>query len=145
MELVVSLAITGVVGVFLASFLGNQVALYHSLSRQDSARSASIGIFNAVQEQIAHGKDFSVEEDTLTFTLVKKGDVFPGETIDGQRLGDQLFPNLSREGMHAVLSFHPQGKAVLVTVTIEEKEGEEEIYSFTQTVPCPNVGLIPTS
>lgn len=145
-EIIITLAITAIVGVFLATYLGPQIQIFHLNSEQSDARSACVGIINELQNKLAYGKDFVLEDKTLTYTYVNENSDHPNQTIVLDQLGQQLFPNLVRNSWAADITldlnynsgtFSSRYPAILLTVTVTNAEAEE-LYTLSQAVRCLN-------
>lgn len=152
-EIIITLTITAIVGIFLATYLGPQIQIFRLNSQQSDARSACIGIINELQNRLNEGTGFELAGQTLTYTLVSENNNHDGQTIDLEQIGGQLFPNLKRSGLTAVvaldLNYSPSAyPAILITVTVqtmentENKKDAEEIYTLSQAVRCPNYSLL---
>ncbi len=153
-EILITLAITVIVGGFLASYLVPQVNVFHINSRQSNARSACAGIINELQGRLYCGKDFVLNGDTLTYTHVNENSDHAGEKIELEKLGQQLFPNLTKDKLSIDIKLNlkyagdpangieafSDKPAVLVTITIFDEEGKE-FYTQSQAVGCPNWNL----
>lgn len=137
-EILICLAITAIVGIFLAGFLGPQINIYHALDEQADAKSACNTVFNLVQDNIRNGKDFLLDGDTLTYTLVTASDAegsttltsstFDGEVAEGYRGRMKITYDLSAVGSGEV------------SVTVAVMKDDAVFYSMTQSVLCRNAG-----
>lgn len=139
-ELIVALTISAVVGAFLLTFLVPQLRMYDAFSQQSSAKSACAGVFNAIQEKIEYGYDFSVRGDVLDYTLVTQNGEKQG-SVNGVELAEQLFPNQVRNGKEFLVSFQIDGAVVGLTVAVIESDTSEEVYGLVQSIYCPNADL----
>lgn len=153
-EILITLAITVIVGGFLASYLVPQIKVFHINSRQSNARSACAGIINELQDRLYCGKDFILNGDTLTYTHVNENSVHTGEKIELEKLGQQLFPNLTKDKLSVDIKLDLKWEgdpangieafsgrpAILVSLTVLDEDGKE-FYTQSQAVRCPNWNL----
>lgn len=141
LEIVISLAITAVAGVFLMGFLSPQIRLFNKASDQESAKAACAGAINVIQEKIRNGKDFSLSGSVLTYTEVTEDGEIGGLSIDGASFGDAQYPNLGQNGMSMSVSFVIKVRTVEVSVTVTDQSTGGQLYTLSQSIGCPNMEL----
>lgn len=142
-EILICLAITAVVGIFLAGFLGPQLNIYHSIDSAADAKGVCNTVFNLVQDHIRGGKDFSFEGDTLTYTMVTVSGDAETKTLTSASFDGEVAAEY-RGGRIRItydLSLVSTGN-VGVTIAVLRSAGSNEIlYSSTQEVLCRNAAL----
>lgn len=137
-ELLVALAITGIVGVFLAGFLTPQIQNFTLITEQGLAQSSCAGVINILQEQIEYAKDISVKDGILTYTpVVENGAAEKPQTLNLVGLANEQFPTVERDGKQFEVTVTEQGKSVF-EVSVAVKDGETAVYRLTQAVRCLN-------
>lgn len=137
-ELMVSLAITGIVGIFLAGFLGPQLRIYNALARENSAKSACVGTFNAIQQKVEYARDLTPSGDTLSYTPIFKSGEGTVQQLSGEQLANELFPNIRQNGEEFLVGFQLSDSVLQVTVTVQDPTSGEALYSLTQHIRCLN-------
>lgn len=139
-ELLVALAITGIVGVFLAGFLTPQIQNFTLITEQGLAQSQCAGVFNVLREQIEYATKISVndKEGTVTYTpVVENGAAEKPQTLNLVGLANEQFPTVERDGKQFEVTVTQQGKSVF-EVSVAVKDGETAVYRLTQAVRCLN-------
>lgn len=141
-EILITLAITAIVGIGLATFLTPQLNVYQALNRSSDAKSTCNTVFNLVQSRIRGGKDFVSSGDTLTFTPVTAaGTSETSVTISSSTFDGEVAAEYRG---HIRLQFDLADLSsgnIAVTVTVMNDEDAAAVYSTTQTVKCRNAAL----
>ncbi len=136
-EIIISLTIVAIVGVFLAAFVAPQFKIFDGFSAQGRAKNACDAVFNQVQQEIRDGKNFVTEENSFRFDKVTKNGTISRE-IDLNDIKGTYYP--AYEDMLS-LSFIVEYDKKMVVVTVEAEKKGETVYSLTQNVKCPNMQL----
>ena len=138
-EILICLAITAIVGIFLAGFLGPQINTYHALDEEANAKSACDTVFNCVQNTIRTGKNFSVEGDELHFTQVTEVGSAETETVLRSDSFDGEVSARYRGNITVTydITDAPGGN---IAVTVAAAQNGKTVFSMTQAVRCRNAG-----
>lgn len=147
-ELLVALAITGVVGVFLAGFLTPQIQNFKLITEQGLAQSQCAGVLNVIQGQIEFATDITIKENgEIDYTPVVEN----GAAVDAKRtlhpitLANEQFPNVDRDGKKFAVTVENKGNGIFeLVVKVLNKDDDADdtndtvVYQLTQSVRCLN-------
>ncbi len=138
-ELLVALAITGVVGVFLAGFLTPQIQNFKRITEQGLAQSQCAGVINVIQEQIEFATDISTHDGSLTYTPVVENGAAEPRTLHLLETANRQFPNTDRDGKKFDVTVTDEGSGVFkLSVAVLVKDDNTVVYRLTQSVRCLN-------
>lgn len=142
-EILICLAITAIVGVFLAGFLGPQINIYHSMDSQADAKGVCNTVFNLVQDNIRNGRDFSVTGDALSYTMVTVTGAAESKTLTSASFdGEVAAEYRGKIRITYDLTSADTGSVGVTVEVLREAGGSEAIYSVTQEVLCRNAAII---
>jgi len=154
MELMITLAISAIVGLFLSTFLGPQIRIYSASDEQEKAKTECAAVMNAVRQDIHDGLSFEAGPaavtdtdgvDSITFKRVtytapsdsegnEKASVTEVETqINSEDEVKKVLPQLSGEGRTVSIRFDLTDAVdgntpavVKVTVTARKNDGNTD-------------------
>ena len=138
MEVIISLTIVAMAGVFLAGFFTSQLSVYDGAAKKTEAQTVCSTVMNMVEKEVRYGQDFTVTDNVLTYTLVTEEEAIPGQQVDGNTIGSQLFPDYEKQGKHIAVSFRFSGDLLRVVVTIKDMEHDQELGHSVRTIRCFN-------
>lgn len=140
-EILITLAITAIVGVGLATFLSPQLGVYNAMNDSSDAKSTCNTVFNMVQDEIRDGKGFAVSGDTLTYSIVTSAGGSDSASISSDSFNGSIAEQYrGRIKLTFGLAAAAQGQ-VEVTVAVMSADGASTLYTTTQTVLCRNAAL----
>lgn len=141
-ELIISLAMLGIIGVFLASFIAPQLKIYQASQEQTRAQAACASVMNLVRKELHYAKDIELSGNIIRYTLVGKEGEETGKVLDGNTLATSYYSDYATEGKKIVLTFEQQNSFIQLTCSVLNEE-DKEIYTATQTIDCVNEALQP--
>jgi prepilin-type N-terminal cleavage/methylation domain-containing protein len=165
-EIIIAIAISAIVGVFLMTFLTPQIRIYGKMNSQENAKTECAAVMNAIRKNIHDGKNFIYTDgngtDTSKITFLNiTGPEGEGTEIsfDGNETAKNLYPDLKERKISVafdLLNANYANKVVGVTITVtENNESSSEnsgtetgtaatgnvLYTLTENVRCQNIGL----
>lgn len=131
-ELIVSIAIFAIVGVFLAGIFVPQINMFRYSEEKAHAKTVATTIVESISKKVNYGVDFSLSADdaTLYFTEVTKTTA-DEVIIEGNTYGEIIYPNYTERILILFSLDENSTVTVKVTVLSEKKDGEpqKELYS----------------
>ncbi len=120
-ELVATLVLVSVVGVFLLSLIAPIFNIYGAASKKIEAQSMTDTIFNELRNKLEFAKDFAVSGDKteLAYGLPDDAAVY---TIAGETFGKSIFPETE---FNINITFEEEDKILVVEIKINDEDGRE--------------------
>jgi len=164
LELVLAIAITAVVGIFLAGFLAPQLKIYREENILADARTECSAVFNYIQDRIHDGVSFepadTQDATELSFDRITENEpeseVLNGSADGNDPVGKTVFPDLKERVITATFDTTKveTDQTILVTITVRKAVKDETTGEYTEdtsgpvictlkdmSISCPNTGF----
>lgn len=135
-EVIVTLTLIGVIGVFLPSFITPFFTISNGIYTETESISMTNTIYNSVLEELRHLNEVvSVEKHNDEYTILKyrNADSKTTNILNGNNLATEIFPERD-----ICVNFQSGGSIIYVTIIINDDNGKE-ITNTTKTIAPPNL------
>jgi prepilin-type N-terminal cleavage/methylation domain-containing protein len=138
LEIILTLVIMSIGGVFLVSFALPMISLYGESSKEMEARSMADTIFNTLLNELEFAEEFEINDGNEPDTQLSYKNSF--KPIDGETFGEQIFPE-TKFNITISFSFNNINKILTITIKIDDEKGRE-ITVKEITLLSPNASEI---
>ena len=134
LELILTIVIMSIGGVFLLSFAVPMINLYGESSKEMEARSMADTIFNKLLNELEFAKEFVISDGDEPNTQLSYKN--PNNSINGETFGKQVFP-ATKFNITISFSFNNINRILTITIKIDD-ERNREITVKEITLLSPN-------
>ncbi|MDD4780709.1 MAG: type II secretion system protein [Tissierellia bacterium] len=122
LELILTIVIMSIGGVFLSSFAVPMISLYGESSKEMEARSMADTIFNKLLNELEFAKEFVINDGTESNTQLSYKN--PDDSINGETFGEQIFPE-TKFDITISFSFNNINRILTIKIKIDDERGRE--------------------